>query len=92
MDGSTRQSIPYATIYIPATKQGMYATDKGTFCMPLDERKPDSLRISAIGYTSRTIDFQLITTLDTLLLWPTPIALQEVLVKADRQKLHAKCP
>ncbi len=90
LDASTYQPIPYATIHYRATPQGMYASDKGTFCLARPAGKVDSVLISTLGYAPSTLALSDFLKKDTIYLKAVAIPLREVVVRSDNRTLQSR--
>ncbi|RRD93104.1 carboxypeptidase-like regulatory domain-containing protein [Bacteroides heparinolyticus] len=82
IDGETKQSLPYASIYI-TDSHGTISNQEGEFV--IKALPTDRLRISYVGYETQTIKASEIS--DVILLKPQAIRLNEVVVKPIN--LHA---
>lgn len=82
IDGETKQSLPYASIYI-TDSHGTISNQEGEFV--IKALPTDRLRISYVGYETQTIKASEIS--DIILLKPQAIRLSEVVVKPIN--LHA---
>lgn len=82
IDGETKQSLPYASIYI-TDGHGTISNQEGEFA--IKALLTDRLRISYVGYETQTIKASDIS--DVILLKPQAIRLNEVVVKPIN--LHA---
>lgn len=82
IDGETKQSLPYASIYI-TDGHGTISNQEGEFA--IKALPTDRLRISYVGYETQTIKASDIS--DVILLKPQAIRLNEVVVKPIN--LHA---
>lgn len=81
-DAKTNEPVPYANIYIRSTSIGTATNAEGDFIFKVPVASgADSLMISSVGYTSRTIPIIADTHL-TILLEPAIVMLNEVTVTA----------
>ena len=88
-DSTTREAMPYVSVYYKGTTTGAMTDDKGQF--QIERFSGDSLAVSCIGYKEFKIAVKKIKDNQLeVLLAPSQYQLHEVVVKAGKQKYTRK--
>lgn len=81
----THKPIPYASITYLLKDIGCYATESGTFTLPLTTHVADSLiQISSIGFKTKILNINTLS--KTIFLEPVSDQLQELLIEKTKRK------
>jgi len=88
LEAATGEAIPFATVYNPATRQGILCNEAGYF--RLDGARPgDSIQVSCVGYVSQVLRLESGDSFITVVLVEASYALKEVMVRApDKNFLY----
>ncbi len=90
VDSVTREPVPYVALLINRTGNGAMSDDKGTFYIKTSNR-PDSLRVSVMGYTTKMIPLEGKNLSDlTIEIVPAGVRLNEVVVRPKKEKYSKK--
>lgn len=80
VDQSTKEVLPYASVYWQSNKDGVMTDDEGVFSIPLSEEKKDSLVIQYIGYSPKIIAAKKLKRLKEIGLSSSDLEIEEIVV------------
>lgn len=79
-DASSDKGVPFANVYFPNSNEGVITNDDGSFYLESEERY-DSLRVSFLGYKTKTISLPTSYTNDLhIILEPSAAALDQIVI------------
>ncbi|MEO6814607.1 MAG: TonB-dependent receptor [Ginsengibacter sp.] len=84
IDSNTSEAVPAVSVTVKGSGAGTYTDDKGNFSLNPDHPLPLTLIVSSIGYTLKEVQVSSASNFITVLLSPTSILGQEVVVSATR--------
>ena len=84
INGGTSESVPAVSITVKGSGVGTYTDDKGNFSLTINEPLPVTLNISSIGFEPQEVTVTNAATPLTIILTPTSVLGQEVVVSATR--------
>lgn len=93
LDSQTQEPVVFATVRLKSRAVGVISDQTGGFKIPVSFRtKGDTLLISSMGYMARTIRLSALEEdrINTILLNPAVIELQESVITAKAKRLKAK--